>query len=136
MVCIYCTGETQVFNSRPQKRSNQIWRRRRCLTCQATFTSLEGVDYTNVIRVDEDGAFKPFLTDLLYTEVLLALSDRKNAYIDAREITSTIIKSLMQLPSHPLFKASDISRATAKVLERFDKRAWHRYAAEHPSVIG
>jgi transcriptional repressor NrdR len=134
MVCIYCSSDTAVYNSRPQKRSNQVWRRRRCLRCQATFTSLESVDYTNVIRVEAQGFYKPFLTDLLYTEVLFALSDRQNAYIEARELTNTIIKRLMQLPAHPLFKPRDISQAAAKVLERFDKRAWHRYAAEHPSI--
>jgi transcriptional regulator NrdR family protein len=134
MVCIYCTSETEVFNSRPQKRSNQTWRRRRCLRCQAAFTTLESVDYTNVLRVQAQGVYRPFLSDLLYTEVLLALSDRKNAYMEARELTNTIIKNLMQLPSHPLFRPSDISLAAATVLERFDKRAWHRFAAEHPSV--
>jgi transcriptional regulator NrdR family protein len=134
MVCIYCGSETNIYNSRHQKRSNQVWRRHRCLKCRAVFTSLESVDYANVLRVDLKGDLRPFLTDLLYTEVLLALSDRKNAYMEAREITNTIIKALMQLPSHPLFKPSDISQAAAVVLERFDKRAWHRYAAEHPSI--
>lgn len=136
MVCIYCGSETEVYNSRPQKRSNQVWRRRRCSRCQAAFTSLESVDYSNVIRVEAQDAYRPFLTDLLYTEILLALSDRQNAYIEARELTNTIIKNLMQLPSHPLFKPHDISQTAAMVLERFDKRAWHRYAAEHPSVGG
>jgi transcriptional repressor NrdR len=134
MVCIYCGSETEVYNSRPQKRSNQVWRRRRCFKCQAAFTTLENVDYANVLRINVQGTYKPFLADILYTEVLLALSDRKNAYIEAREITNTIIKNLMQLPSHPLFRPTDISQMAAKVLERFDKRAWHRYAAEHPSV--
>ena len=27
MVCIYCSGKTDVINSRPQKRLNRIWRR-------------------------------------------------------------------------------------------------------------
>jgi transcriptional regulator NrdR family protein len=92
------------------------------------------VDYSTTLRVNDAGDFKPFLTDLLYTEVLLTLSHRKHAYMDAREVTDTIIKNLLKLPNHPLFLPRDISQVAAEVLKRFDKRAWHRYAAEHPSV--
>jgi len=134
MVCVYCGSETQVVNSRHQRRNNQVWRRRRCLRCRAVFTTLEAADYANALRVEAGSVFKPFLADLLYTEVLLALSDRKQAYIDAREVTATIIKNLLQHPSSPLFKPQEISQATAAVLQKFDKQAWHRYAAEHPSV--
>lgn len=134
MVCVYCGNETQVTNSRHQKRNNQVWRRRRCLKCRAVFTTIESTDYANALRVQDGSDFKPFLADLLYTEVLLALSDRKQAYIDAREVTATIIKALLQHKSSPLFSANEISQVTAGVLKRFDKQAWHRYAAEHPSV--
>lgn len=104
------------------------------MRCKGVFTTHEEIDYSSAFRVDHKGLFKPFLTDLLYTEVLFALSDRKNAYIDAREITNLIIRSLSRSKSNPLFVPHEISRATAEVLKRFDKRAWHRYAAEHPSV--
>ena len=134
MVCIFCSNETQVTNSRPQKRNNNVWRRRQCQVCHSVFTTIEAIDYSSVFRINVQGDFKPFLTDLLYTEVLLALSDRKNAYMDAREITNNIIKTLSKMPGSPLCKPSDISRVTAAVLQKFDKRAWHRYAAEHPSV--
>jgi transcriptional regulator NrdR family protein len=134
MVCLYCQHETQVVNSRLQKRNNKVWRRRKCLHCLAIFTTIEEVDYSNALRVEANGTFKPFLTDLLYTEVLLALEHRKAAYIDAREVTNTIIKNLVALPASPLFGPQDISRTAADVLKRFDTRAWHRYAAEHPSL--
>ena len=134
MVCVYCGYETRVTNSREQKRSNKVWRRRKCLRCLAIFTTLEEADYSIALRVEEDNQFKPFLTDLLYTEVLVALEHRKTAYSDARELTSTIIKNLLASPASPLFKPSDISKATADVLKKFDTRAWHRFAAEHPSV--
>ena len=77
---------------------------------------------------------KPFLPDLLFTEVLLALQDRKQPYEAAREVTSTVIKNLLKLPDKPLFQPSQISRETAVVLSRLDRRSWLRYAAEHPSV--
>lgn len=134
MVCVYCTGETQVTNSRHQKRNNQVWRRRKCIACQAIFTTLEGVDLSTTLRVEKSDGLRPFVTDLLFVEVLFALSDRKNAYIDAREVTNTIIQALLGSASAPVFLAKEISLATASVLKRLDTRAWHRYAADHPSV--
>lgn len=135
MVCIYCNRDTQVTNSRHQKRNNHTWRRRKCKSCGSIFTTIEAVDYTATLRVNINNEYKPFLTDLLYTEVLLSLQDRKSAYMDSREVTNTIIKSLLSMPQNPLYSPKDISKVTATVLERFDKRAWHRYAAEHPSVV-
>ena len=134
MECVYCLGKTQVVNSRHQKRNNQVWRRRQCLACRAIFTSLESVDLASALRIEQNGVLRPFLTDLLFTEVLFALADRKNLYIDAREVTNTIIQALLGLPGAPVYLPRQISQATADVLKRLDKRAWHRYAGEHPSV--
>lgn len=134
MVCIYCGGQTKIFNSRLQRRSNTKWRRRRCSKCLAVFTTQESPDLASTLMVSRNGAYEPFLTDLLYTEVLLALQDRKNCYIESREITSTVISKLLKLPSSPLFKPAQISRETAKVLKRFNRRSYLRYAAEHPSL--
>lgn len=134
MVCIYCKSQTSIINSRPQIRSNQVWRRRKCLKCQAIFTTIEATDYALALRVGSETVSKPFLTDLVYTEVLLALSHRKNAYIDAREITGTIIKKLISSSPNLIFSARQISKTIAEVLKKFDQLAWHRYAAEHPSV--
>lgn len=134
MVCIYCRRKTQIINSRHQKRSNKVWRRRRCLNCRAVFTTLEEVDFSTSLQVQKNGRQGPFLADLLYMDILLALENRKSAYSDARELTDTIIKRLLLSKANPIFQSSDISLVAASVLKRFDSRAWHRYAAEHPSV--
>lgn len=134
MVCIYCGNETQVVNSRHQKRNNQVWRRRRCLSCSSVFTSLESIDLSTALRVERSDGLRPFLTDLLFSDVLIALQDREDRYIDAREVTNTIIQNLLRLPTSPVFAPSQISQTTAEVLKRLDRRAWHRFSAEHPSV--
>lgn len=134
MVCVYCGGETRVTNSRLQKRNNQVWRRRQCEACRAVFTTHEAIDLSQTLLVDSGGSSKPFLADLLYTEVLLAMQDRKDAYIAAREVTSTVIQKLLRHPDKPQFKTPDISKTTADILKRFDKRAYLRYSAEHPSL--
>lgn len=133
MNCIYCGGDMDVVNSRAQKRSNQVWRRRRCKSCGAVFTSHEAIDLSRALVVDS-GRPTPFITDMLFTEVLLALQDRKDCYLAAREVTSTVIRDLLKLPNKPQIDPKQISQATAKVLKRFNRRAWLRFVAEHPSL--
>ena len=134
MVCVYCGHETMVTNSRRQKRNNQVWRRRKCAVCKAVFTTHEAVDLPSALLVQSGTSTKPFLPDLLFTEVLLALQDRTNCYVDAREVTNTVIKQLLKLPESPLFTPQQISQAASKVLGRLDKRAQLRFVAEHPSL--
>jgi transcriptional repressor NrdR len=134
MVCIYCGGETKVTNSRLQKRSNQVWRRRECLVCQSVFTTHESIELESALSVETNGQNGPFLPDLLLKELMLALQDRKDVYTASREVLATIVNKLLALPQKPLFKPTDISKTTAEVLKRFDKRAYLRYVAEHPSL--
>ncbi len=134
MVCAYCGQPTQVINSRAQKRNNQVWRRRRCKTCKALFTTHEALDLTSALFVDVGGLHKPFMGDLLYTELLLALQDQKNCYETARDAQHTIIRRLRKLPSFPFVKPRQISQESAKVLKRLNQRAYLRYLAEHPSL--
>jgi transcriptional repressor NrdR len=134
MVCLYCGGKTEVANSRRQKRNNQVWRRRRCLQCSAIFTTHEAIDVSSSLMVEIRGLPVPFVPDKLYTEVLLALQDRPDCYIAAKEVTSTVINALLGLPESPIFIPTSISAVTARVLKRFDSRAYLRYVAEHPSL--
>ena len=134
MVCIYCGAETKVSNSRLQKRNNQVWRRRECLKCKAIFTTHEGIDMSSTLLVDKAGQAEPFLSDLLFSEVLLALKHRKDRYTAAREVTSTVVAELLEEPDKPLFKPAQISLTAARVLARLDEQAWLRFTAEHPSL--
>jgi len=134
MVCVYCDSETKVKNSRWQKRSNQIWRRRECKRCRATFTTHEAADLGGLLMVETSGPPKPFSADILFTEILLALQDRKDTYSAAREVTATVTQNLLKLPESPLFPPRLISSEAGAVLKRLDRRAWLRYVAEHPSL--
>lgn len=134
MVCIYCGSDTSVENSRTQKRSNQIWRRRQCKACGAIFTTHEAIDLSSALLVRKSGREQPFITDYLFTDVLLALQDRPDAYLAAREVSATIIKNLLKAKSLPVLDAVVISETSALVLKRFDKRAYLRFVSEHPSL--
>jgi transcriptional repressor NrdR len=134
MVCVYCGGETKVTNSRWQKRNNQVWRRRQCLACGAVFTTHEQIELESALSVEYNGQSTAFLPDLLLKDLMLALKDRKDAYTASREVLGVIVRKLLSLPQKPLFEPQDISKSTAEVLKRFDKRAHLRYIADHPSL--
>lgn len=132
MKCVYCTGPTHVTNSRAQKRSNQTWRRRECLKCQATFTTHELVELSGAVLVDRDG-IHPFISDILFVDLLNALKGHSASFIAAREITTTVIGQLLR-QRQMVYPAKEISRTAAAVLKRFDRQAYLRYLAEHPSL--
>ena len=134
MVCIYCGGKTNVFNSRRQGRNNQVWRRRVCLACKATFTTQEAPVLAKAFSVSGGRQPSPFIPDRLFTEILLALQDREDCYEAARELTDTICQRLAKNAPDGLILASDISFEAAKVLKRFNRQAWLRFVSEHPSV--
>lgn len=131
MVCIYCGNDTQVINSRLQKRSNAIWRRRKCLKCENVFSTIERVDLAQALRVElTKGNLAPFDRDILFTSIYDSLKHRPHPIQDATEITNTIITNLVK--SHrAVFSRQEIVQATHKVLQRFDTAASVQYAAFH-----
>jgi transcriptional repressor NrdR len=134
MVCVYCGNETRVVNSRLQKRNNQVWRRRQCEACKAVFTTHEAIDASSTLLVDSRGSQAPFLADRLFIDIFETIKHRNDSYGAARELSSTVIQKLLKQPEKPLFSTGTISKTTAEVLKRFDKRAYLRYLSDHPSL--
>lgn len=132
MVCEYCGSQTSVVNSRRQKRSNQIWRRRRCQGCGAVFTSHEAFYLPTAFSVNTGGRVAPFEPDKLFGEILLSLQTRTDVYMVARELSATITRNLLKNAPDGLILSQDISRQVAATLKRFDRPAYLRYLAEHP----
>jgi transcriptional repressor NrdR len=132
MVCIYCGGETRVVNSRHQKKANQVWRRRQCLVCKAIFTTLEAVDATQALRVQDNKRFEPFSRDKLLLSIYDSLRHRKTATADATALTNTILSQLYPQIENALLERDGIVEISAAVLERFDKAAATSYRAFHP----
>ena len=133
MVCIYCTRKTQVTNSRPQKRLGQVWRRHRCMACEAVFTTIETPDLTSAVLVASRGAPKAFSRDKLLVSLLASLGHRGDAVEAAGALTATITAKLLRTSGSAEIKATDITRIATEVLSRFDKTAAVHYAAYHPT---
>lgn len=132
MDCIYCGHKTTVANSRPQKRLQQVWRRRKCTHCSAIFTTTEGVELGGSLMV-RNGTRKllPFDRDYLYLSVHSALGHRKDAVSAASALTATIIAELRKATTGAVLERSDVVRHALTVLKRFDTVAAVQYGAYH-----
>ncbi len=133
MVCIYCGSETQVINSRPQKRVNQIWRRRKCQQCSNIMTSHEVFDLSASVLVEYNNkTLQPFHRDLLFVSIYESCKHRPNTLVEVSSLTQTIVAELLQgrLRDSKVTRSAIIETA-AKVLQRFDASAAAIYQAYH-----
>ena len=132
MVCIYCGAETSVINSRPQKRSNHIWRRRQCTDCTAVFTTSEAPDLSKCLVVVRGKALQPFSRDKLFLSVHSSLKHRKTALTDASGLTDTILSRLYPHIASGTLPVLSIVATTLKTLKHFDTASATHYEAFHP----
>ncbi len=133
MVCTYCGSETKVSNSRRQKKSNQVWRRRQCRDCQAVFTTTEGVDLAQAWHVKNGKALRPFSRDKLLISLYNSCSHRKTALSDAQGLTDTVIRKLTPYLKDGALTTGDIINVAQVALNRFDAAASVHYQAFHKS---
>jgi transcriptional repressor NrdR len=128
MLCPFCSKDTEVINSRPQKRTNGVWRRRHCYGCARIFTTVEKADLEASVRVQKrSGDLEPLSEAKLMISLYKALEHHKNAPDMAFELTQTVIKSVMRFTSEPLIPSSAIAFEVVSTLKNFDAAAAIRY---------
>jgi transcriptional regulator NrdR family protein len=133
MVCIYCGKQTEVINTRLQKRRNSIWRRRHCRACNAVFTSIEQVAYDLSLGFeDRTSRIVPFARDRLFISLYEACGHRQHASSDATDLTDTVIRKLLDNTVHNgIVKRADLIRLASDTLRTFDAAAHTHYTAYH-----
>jgi len=132
MVCIQCGSETQVFNSRLQKRTNQVWRRRKCLGCGIAFTTHEITDLSGSVTVrNKEGGLAPFSRDKLLFSLYASLQHRPSAAHDASALADTVIARLLTQAHRSVIEDTSIINTVYVVLTRFDTAASVHYQAFH-----
>jgi len=132
MVCAQCGSDTQVINSRHQRRSNQVWRRRQCLSCHLVFTTEEQVDYSGLWRVASSKAsLRPFSRDKLLLSLYKSCEHRKTALADASALADTVIKKLSDQVTDGVVQKQSIVQVSLVALRRFDSVASTHYLAFH-----
>jgi len=134
MVCVYCSSDTKVVNSRSTPRHPLTWRRRKCNGCHALFTTIEEPDFEKNIRIKKpDGTLEPFYRDKLFICLNESLGHREQALLDSRAVINTVIKDL--LGAHlktGVIDSRDIIGVVSKTLKRYDKPAFVHYQVRHP----
>ncbi len=133
---------TEVFNSRPTKRANQVWRRRRCLECSHTFTTYEQVDLS-FLRIENQAKTKsgkkakpsvrPYLRAQLYQSILECFegdSDRLR-YVD--DCLASIEAKLVRQPDTTIGHTI-LADITLQTLRAVDLAAALRYLAKHEEL--
>ena len=132
MVCPYCSHQTKVINSRHQKRNNQTWRRRQCVSCQAIFTTHEQIELTSTLSVREaDDSLMPFVKERLFSSLLLACDGLNDPYGTATELTATVINELRGKAGDAMVSSKDIAATTGQILRRFNAKAFLKYVSQH-----
>lgn len=133
MVCIYCTSPTEVVNSRHQRRTNTIWRRRRCSSCQSVFTTREEIDYRGaLVFKNSERDLQPFSRDKLLMSIYESCRHRATVAQDAPALTQTILSNILRTSrSRGVIERDALIKAVIEVLERFDKAAATIYSAYH-----
>jgi transcriptional repressor NrdR len=136
MVCVYCGSSTGVTNSRLQRQSNQVWRRRLCANCHNTFTTHEKTDLSGAIAVKQsDGRLTPFSRDQLFISLYEACKHRARPVQDADGLTQTVITHLRAKLSEGTLDRDAIVNIVHPILKRFDEAAATMYAAYHPTPL-
>jgi transcriptional regulator NrdR family protein len=133
MVCYTCNARTQVLNSRPQKRVNQVWRRRVCTLCDTVYTTTEGIDYAKSLLVSSspEKLMAPFLRDRLFMSLYKSLGHRSTAMTDADGLCATIMAKVAPLHTNGVISTNRIIETALVALSRFDKLAAQHYQAFH-----
>jgi transcriptional repressor NrdR len=132
MVCIYCGNSTQVTNSRLQRRTNGVWRRRSCTSCEQVFTTIEQADLAGSIRITHNGRFEPYNRDQLLMDVYEACKHRTRALEDAQALILTITADILTaLEADGTIAYEKVQAIVRQVLDRFDPVAATVYAAYH-----
>lgn len=133
MVCIYCGSTTHVTNSRQQKQTNHVWRRRKCTSCNAVFTSNESVDYPKSFVLEKsDGSLSPFKKEQLFVSILKCCEHRKSAIDDASALTDTILSKMVRSSSTSVIAVNHVASLVHETLQLFDNASAVQYAALHP----
>ena len=131
MICIYCLNKsTTIPNSRPHKKTSQVWRRRKCGSCGRLFTTYERPSLEDVVVVDKKER-RAFSLGRLTISIHAAIG---NSYTpeESFELARTVEAHLIQRYdiSTPL-TAGAVAEETYHTLKQFNELCGIQYGALH-----
>ena len=131
MICINCFHEkTTVANSRAAQKTSEVWRRRHCPQCKASFTTYERPSLVQKSIYHGDRETTPFSLSKLTLSIAAALAHSpKSRELHSLSLAQTVEQLLLREVREP--SVGDIIAITHQVLNRFDAVAGLQYAAQH-----
>lgn len=122
---------TKVTNSRPSKKHPDVWRRRQCQKCHATFTTHERPSLADNKPVHlPDGTTDTFNLGKLILSIAQAFTHAPGtAQYNALWLAQTVEDALST--EHQTITPAEIEATTHHVLKRFDEAAALQYAIKH-----
>ena len=132
MVCIYCHSPTKVINSRLQKRTNTTWRRRQCIQCKSTTTTIEETDLALGILFLNNSNTEALSRDKLFISIYDSCRHRADAVNDATHLCTTVLQRCLLAQKTPGTLERDVLvRIAIETLYNFDRVAGTFYRAYH-----
>lgn len=132
MICINSSHEpTKVINSRANKKTPVVWRRRQGIWSGVTFTTYERPALAENKHIQlSDGNYETFNLGKLILSIAAAFAhNEQSAQYDSLWLAQTV-EDQLSMDQAPLTKTA-ITLATHGVLKRFDELAAMQYAARH-----
>lgn len=135
MVCPFCLHtKTDVFNSRKGTRLNSIWRRRRCPSCGAQFTTYESAEPSSIISIKNGKEIKPFSHTSLLIDLLQVCDHRDDKEESVPYLSGTIEQKLYHHIAEvksPVVTPQLIYSVVAETLQNYDPVAYIKYIGKH-----
>ena len=134
MKCPYCRAETtDVFNTRSTKFGTQIWRRRRCLECNESFTTYEAVDLGFLKVKKKTGTKERYSRAKLFTGIYEAFRSVENKQNVVDAVTDTIESKILDIKKDTI-SSEEIASITLQTLKNYNMIAFMRYLANQADV--
>ena len=133
MRCPFCgESDTQVVDSRASDDGSSIRRRRRCVTCDRRFSTVESSELRLPQVVKGNGQRQEFDRDKLRTAFARALHKRP---VPAEQVDAAIAGVVQQLlaSGEREIASRDIGERVMSALHRLDKVAYVRFASVYRS---
>jgi transcriptional repressor NrdR len=131
MKCPYCRSKsTDVFNSRSTSFGTQIWRRRRCLSCQKAFTTYEQPDLSFLKVQNDNKKPLPYSRAQLFSSIYLAFEGVPSEAKTIDAVTDTVESKLLDLKQN-LITPLQIADVVLSTLKHFSSGAFLRYLGSH-----
>lgn len=134
MKCPICReSDTDVYNTRSTRFGTQIWRRRRCLACSASFTTYEQPDLGFLRIKPSHGPLAPYSRAHLFSEIYATFLDiaAKPQTIDA--VTDTIEAKILDLKLD-IVSTAQICTIVLATLKHYNTPAFLRYLSAHTNL--